>query len=406
MSWRDVIGSVSAGTLGYIANGFRGAKAGFRGYNSYQKIMKRKAVSTSNFYGKAQKKSRTGKVVTTTTKTVRTNNKKPAKRRARLSSTKGCKPLSKCLRKQVRNIALNVVHKEHPRGRFNKHVLWTFPQVYGSGATPLQNVVNSLLYGGSTVSPDCLMCVGEYRKLVDAISVLFNGKAAGFYTSTGDIVTTQMIVPEITHTATYEFTNNTPHQQVFLMYEVVTKEDTDSTCYSNWNNMSVPQEGGTTRAVTYFGMRPEYYPQFKDAYTIKKKTFKVLQPGQRMVYTMKVNAKHLKFDSWTKSGSTTAWRFHKNFTKELMVINWAKPIVGRQSAGTLTVAEWNCSDVAGYGVVVQSSDYFTIRCPENISTANVKDNALCVFSQYTSLLDPAAVTTVLPKSISVVSPAQ
>lgn len=404
MSWRDVIGSVSASTLGYIAGGFRGAKAGFRGYNSYQKTMKRKTNGV-NQTGANFKRRKT----TTTTKTnSRVNNKKPARRRrgGKWSSTKGCKPLSKCLRKQVRNIALNVVHKEHPRGRYNKHVLWTFPQVYGSGATPLQNVVNSLLYGGSTVSPDCLMCVGEYRKLVDAISILFNGKAAAFYTSTGDLSTSQMIVPEITHAATYEFTNNTPHQQVFLMYEVVTKEDTDSTCYSNWNSMSVPQEGGTTRAVTYFGMRPEYYPQFKDAYTIKKKTFKVLQPGQRMSYTMKVTAKHMKFDPWTKTGSTTAWRFHKNFTKELMIINWAKPIVGKQSAGSLTVAEWNCSDVAGYGVAVQSSDYFTVRCPENISTTNVKDNALCVFSQYTSLLDPASSTTVLPRSISVVAPAQ
>lgn len=407
MNFRDVVGSVSASTLGYILGGFRGAKAGFRGYNSYQNMLKRKASAR----GTKRKTSGSTSGVNTTIKRIKvqvTNNKKPARRRVKSYSTKGCKPLTPCLKKQIKNIALKTIHSEQPRGKYILHYLYRFPQVYGSGATPAQNVVTGLATAtGSSIPPWSLLVCGEYRNLIDAISVLFNGKTANFtYTAVGDATPSQMIVPDISHLAVYEFTNNTLHEQVFLMYETLSKEDTDTNIYSAWSAMSVPQEGGTTRGVTYFGMRPEMYPQFKDAYRIVKKTFKVLKPGERMKYVMKVRDKHLKFDKWMKAGTTTPWRIKKNFTKELLIINWARPIVGKQTATSNTMAEWNCADVAGFGITIQKDDYITLRCPENITTVNAKDNALCVLSGYEGILDPASVTTVVPRSITVVSPAQ
>ncbi|AJD07480.1 putative capsid protein [Odonata-associated circular virus-12] len=293
MTWREIIGGASAATLGYISGGFRGAKTGFKAWKSLPNSMKRKAP---RYLGKANLNSKKARVTktTTTTKTTRVNRKKPARRR--LARTKGCKPLSKCMKKQVANIALRTIHKERPLGRYDKHVLYNFPTSLGSPTDPIQTVVNQLVFGSSGGYTDANMAVGSYNKLVDSISVLFNGKAAAFYNAAGNINPAGTIVPDFSHLAVYQFTNNTPVTQHLLIYETTPKEDRSQSVYDGWLACNNTQVGGTTRAITYFGNRPEKYSQFRDAYRILKKKTIILKPGQRFSYSLKTSSKHLKMD--------------------------------------------------------------------------------------------------------------
>jgi len=382
---RDAIGAISAGTLGYISNGVRGAKSAIRGYKSYSKSMKRSAAT--NYSSVKRRKYN--------------NKKKNLKKRPRKSSLKGCSKkdlLNRCAKKQVRNIALKVVHGESPAAVYDKRVIWNFPQVVGSPSVPLQNVVNALLFGSTVSTHNGKLCVGTSLKIIDAISILFSNKGASReYTATDNLATAQMIIPEVYHSADVVFRNNTPMEQCFLIYETTPKEDTNSDVYTQWNAMSAIQKGGTTRGITYFGNRPEFYAQFKDAYRILKKKMFVVKPGQCFEYKFSTSAKHLSFDKWNATGSTgTPLYYRKGFTKELLVINWAKLVCGQTASGFMGGA-WDAGGDSTYvGVGVEMTEHYKVRCPENVDNTNIKDNTFALYSEIAAILNNGANTITTP----------
>jgi len=381
----DAIGSASAGVLGYITSGPKGAKKSIGAFNSYQKRMKRKAEPITMKQLRTAVKRR--KVVVLKRSKGQKKTMK-AKTRAKLSS----KAVS-----QVKRIALKVLHEERPGGSYYKHIIGNFPQVLGAPTLPLQNVCNQLYYGASSGYTDFNLCAGSLNKIRDSASVLFNGKAAGFYTGTGNISVTQCIIPDFKQINTYEFYNNTPLLQRFLIYECVTKEDTDNNVYDNWNACSLNQVGGAVNSVGYFGMRPEMYPQFRDMYKFTKKLVS-LKPGGRFTYKLSVSSRHVRFDDWMKQGTNNAWNYKKGFSKELLIINWNAVVAGKNAVGSdaWMAGAWNVANNDDYGIAVQVNETYKMKCPENVDNVNEKDNLVCVWSQYKSQIASTAVPIITP----------
>lgn len=396
MGFQDYVGSASAATLGYILGGTRGAKSGFRAFNSFQKSMKRKAISPATFYGKAKRM----KTVSKRSIGTQTENKKTV-RRIRWSKTKGCKKLSKCLKKQIRNIALRTVHKEKPLGRYDRFFLFNFPTDIGTPSDPKQVVVNQLLFGSSGGYTDANMAVGTYNRVIDSVSVLFGGKAAAFYSGTGNLNPAGTIIPDFNHLCVYQITNNTPVTQCFLIYETTPKDDRTSNVYDAWLACNNTQVGGTTRAITYLGNRPEKYSQFRDSYRILKKKLVKLGPGKRMQYVLRTGAKHLKLDEWLGIGSLTPTQYRKNFTKELLIINWNDPVYGTaDAAATYMGGAWLVPGANQLGIGVEVKEYFRMRCPENIDQTTNDDNVFCIFSQYAQGIVANSQNTIVAPAIS------
>lgn len=292
--------------------------------------------------------------------------------------------LSKVAKRQVVRLARKAVHGDRPIGKVNLNCIYNLPCVQGSPSTPLQNVVNELKFGSTTGYANAKMVVGNYTKIIDAISIMFNGKTAAIpYTTTGDLSPGGMIIPDFKHDIYYEFCNNSPVNQFFLIYEVTPKEDTTSDVYTTWTACNNTQVGGSTRAVTFFGNRPEYYSQFRDQYTILKKKSVIIAPGRRFSYHMGVSSAHLKLDDWLPVGSLTPTIYRKGWTKELLIINWNQPVYGQSAVSSFMGGTWNVPDSSVFGVGVEAKEYFKARLPDNLNPANYnKDNVWCVYSKY------------------------
>jgi len=401
-SFVNAVGRTSAGVIGYITGGIKGAKKSVVGFDSYQNSMKRKAqvVVVPNKRvkgGTSYRKSRKGKVI------LPRKSMKARKGKAR-TSRKSIKRASRALNKRIRTVAIKAIHGEEPTGKYVKNVLYHLPNSIGSGSLATQTVVNSALFGGSNTH-DGQFVVGSYSKLVDALSILWSSKTAGFYTSTGDLSTAGMIVPYISHTARYEFVNNTTVTQVMLCYECVTKEDTNASVYSNWNAMTVVQKGGTTRGTTFFGMRPEYYPQFKEQYSFTKKEIR-LKPGERVILSQNVSQQHLKFDSWAPIGGGTPFVYRKNFTKELLIISWNAVTAGLGAVSTRPGITLQVPGQDYYTIGVHMTDIITCKMPENLSTTANLNNTLAVWNQYDNEVSTGGTNTVQSPSVTLVSAGQ
>jgi len=401
-SFYGPVGSVSAGVLGYISGGVKGAKKSIGAFNSYQNSMKRKASDTIVVVpNKKRKSSSTKKLVK---RAVKKALKKATKKSSRKSKT--ARKESRALNSRIREVAIKAIHGEEPTGKYVKTVMYHLPNSIGGSNYMTQTVVNTGLYEGATTH-DGQFCVGTYSKLIDALSILWSTKAAAFYTSTGDLSSAGMIVPYIKHRATYEFVNNTLVTQVLLCYACCTKEDTNASVYSNWANMSVVQKGGTTRGITFAGMRPEFYPQFREQYTYEKKEYRLL-PGARIIIALDTGSKtHLDFDKWAPIGGGTPYTYRKNYTKELLIINWNAVTVGYGASATDRPAIVNqVTGEAGYTIGVQMTDVITCKLPENISTTENKNNTLCVWNHYDQNIGAGDSNTIITPAINEVNPAQ
>jgi len=393
----DAVGSTSAGVLGYITAGSKGAKKSIGAFNSFQKRMKRKssgppaAPRAKRIRSLRLTPKNTGKARRLLFK--RPNNKKRTMKAKRSLNTR------------IRKIAIKAIHGEQPTGKYVKNVLYNLPNSIGGSNLLTQTVVNTALYQGSTTH-DGSFAVGTYSKLVDALSILWGSKTAGFYSTTGDLSTAGMIVPYISHKARYEFVNNTLVTQVMLIYECCTKEDTNASVYSNWAACSVVQKGGTTRSITFQGMRPEYYPQFREQYTYKKKEFRLL-PGKRLVISHSVSKNHLNFDQWAPIGGGTNFTYRKNFTKELLILNWNAVTVGYgYTSGSRPAIVTQVTGGAPYTIGVHMTDIITCKIPENVDVLNNDDNTLCVWNQYDQDIATSDANTVVTPSISQITPYQ
>lgn len=287
--------------------------------------------------------------------------------------------VSKKLTRQIKSVALKTIHDEKPTGTFIKSHCGVFPKTVGGGMS-----VENRFFIDSTQA-DAVMthfCVGGYVKLIDAVSVLFGTKTAAVnYVVTDNLNPAQMIIPSVKHVQNLEFRNNSPVPREIWIYETTPKEDTNNNVSTSYAAMTLTQQGGTTRSRLYYGMQPELFPQFKDAYRILKKKYLVIQPGASFKYTLTQSADHIKFDKWMAAGTTTPFNYRKGFTKELLVIE-AIPLAGiTENTEPVEAVQFTTSNNSPLSfLAVFSRERITMKCPENIANSHSKDNTVCVVS--------------------------
>jgi len=406
MTYRDVLGNISSGTLGYIFNGYRGANRAVVAYNSYRNMPPMKRKLSTSISGAVTKRRRV------TMKSLR--RKRPQSqgkyvkvrvvRKARRGSRgQGRGVLSNKAKSAVRRIATRVLHGELPKGKYVKNVTYLAPSSSGATNAEVQTVYDSFTFQGSAL-PDSTMAVGTYYKIMDAVSILWSSKAATFINNdTGNDSPANMIVPDVKHTGTYEFVNNTHGTEVLRIYECCTKEDTDNGVYTNYTSMTTNQKGGTVRSKTYLGVVPEMFAQFRDQYNYKVKEIR-LAPGKRFKLSHSTSISHLKFDQWMKIGTSTPFLYRKNFTKEILIIGYTAVTTGYPLTGSYTATVNHLATGLGFGIGVQMTDVITTRCPENITSVNNDDNAVCIWNYFDKDIDTTNADTILAPAITEVVP--
>lgn len=403
MTFRDAVGTISAGTLGYIFGGYRSANRAVFAYNSLRNMPPIKRKLTTNIKGAATKRRKVANKTRKPRQGMLVRIRAASRKRSRTSRRQGKGVLSRKASSAVRRIATKVLHGELPKGKYVKNVTYLAPTSTGASNGEVQTVYDSFTFAGSALV-DSTMAIGTYYKIMDAISILWSAKAATFINNdTGNESAANMIVPDVRHTGTYEFVNNTHGTEVLRIYECCTKEDTDNGVYTNYNSMTTNQKGGTVRGKTYLGVVPEMFPQFKDQYNFKVKEIR-LAPGKRVKLSHSVSIPHLKFDQWMKIGTTTPFLYRKNFTKEILIIGYSAVTTGYPIAGAFTATVNHLPTGLGFGVGVQMTDVITTRCPENITTVNNDDNAVCIFNYFDKDLDTTVQDTIMCPSITEVVP--
>lgn len=387
MDFYDLAGKVSAATLGFIVGDIPGAYTGYNLYNSFQKrmVMKRKA---SGSVARPAKKLR-GPVGSVPM---------PFKPRWGKRKPRACKGVRvpKKLAKQIRCVAMKQIHGEKPTGKYFKNINGVITKTAGSSEG--QSVTSKFAYTGTTVGDLTCFSVGDYKKIIDAASVLFSTKTAAVLYSTVDIISAaQCVIPAFYHIQRIELRNNGPLMREITLYETVPREDTSNSVSSNWALMTLTQKGGATQNYLYYGMRPEMYPQFRDGYRILKKKTVRLGPGRSTYYTLVQRSDHIKFDDWAIQGSATINTYRKGFSKELLVID-AQPAAGVTIGAAASAVAWNSSsDSVQSFLAVFSKELITMKCPETVDNINQKDNTICVLnSSYSQLYDGTSNTYVVP----------
>lgn len=359
-----------------------------------------------------------------TKRKVRTGLKKAVRRYVKGSSKRvgrrvakrvNNKKLSKSQKAVVRKIASKVLHGEMPIGFYEKNLLGIAPYNYaGTSSDPAQTVFRQGCRGHiGQLSTDMDFAVGKLYHVVDAASVLWSTKTAALYSTTGNIDPAQIVVPDFKEVLDTMFVNNSNIAVEMLFYEMTPKEDTNTDVLTNWDNCdtTTPQQGGTNRPYSYFGMTPDMYPRMKDQYTFLKKTVVTIQPCQSYVYTMSVQTKHLRFDDWIPIGDTVPVSYRKGFTKELLVIQ-RQLVCGQQETTTSPKymgVTWNPAYSSGVGeeqgIGICQKRRFTMRCPEQFSNTVNKDNVFAVFSLGVNGVKESSTTTYQNKSLTLLPPA-
>lgn len=390
----DVAGKLSSAALGFIAGDVPGAYIGYKLYNSLPKSMKRKASGGGRPAKRARVTGPRGYVRAVGPIGSIPKGRAPAFRRAK-AVRKACKGVKvpKKLAKQIRCVAIKSIHGEKPTGKYFKNYNGLLQ--HSAGSTDGQSVNDHLLYTANTLGPLSAFSVGEFRKIIDALSILWGTKTCSMlYSTTGNLSTTQMVVPAFSHYLKLEFRNNSVLPRTFIVYEVTPKEDTNNSVKTNWSAMSLTQKGGTTRDVLYHGMRPELYPQFRDAYKVLKKKTIIVAPGKSMFYYMSQSCDHIKFDNWVAGSNPINYR--KGFTKELLVLD-TQPACGLTGAAGVGIAYNLPSSDARAFCGVFATEIISSKCPENVDNINSNDNTTSIFtSSYAALAEGQAGTIVAP----------
>lgn len=400
---RRIAADTSAATLGYIIGGVKGAKRAVQVSKSLPIEMKRKYEG-----GSSSSVKRARIIGKTRFKAIRGRRRGVFGRRS--VSKKITKSLNPRQKRLVRRIATSVVHDEEPQGKYLKRYVMYMPTSVGTTTSAVQNVINTGLYGAANQEGTTIFSVGSGQKIIDAASVLYNGKTKGFNVSstTNNLSYDNLIIPDFYHRIDYTFHNNTPVIMEMYFIESSPKTNMLNNFYQNWN-AALEAQVGTDEVMTYLGNRPQYSGQMKRMYNMKT-TKRLLKPGERFTYTLKTYAKHVKFNDFIASGSasTQNW-YQKGLTKELCVIFHQPATTYLNGASTSTLYSYNVENAAGYAVSVDAKEYISMRKPENVadSVGNI-DGALVLWNyQYSEpTVVPTANVVVHPKAISIVQAQQ
>jgi len=396
---RETIATVSAGTLGYITNGIRGAKKAVKVYKKVSNMVKTRSQtarsksrgrsrSVSVKAGSRSRSSKSGSVYSARSTSV--GSWKPSvlmrpyrKRAAKTRITRGFK-----------NKVHKVLAQENPNGVYRKRWVATL----SAATSGTQICAQDSYYGADLTSGSDFRFFNEAR-LKDAASILFNGKTKGidYGVTTNNFASEGFKYHLNGAEASMKIFNNSPSIYEMVIVKCSSKKNSSSsqTAYARYvaAMSDLQQAGGTAVGVTYATVLPTMIPQMKEYYNMTTYR-KELHPGNTFKVRSFLKAQELDWEKYEDNG-TNAY-FIRNISVEYFIIYRVIPNCG--SADSRTYSGRRTVDNTSSCLTVECNEYFSLSAPPNTPVANNIDQYCWFYSDsagasYTPLNYTKAVTT-------------
>lgn len=350
----DALGTLSAGTLGYITGGIKGAKRAsevYRSYRNYKNMAplpskkndrgkKRKATFSRTSVKKAkkssyQKRRSTGNTVVGTAKKTGVVRKLGRKRVVKVSRSLRAKiqkvlDSDKLVGKYLHVKYFDMTPGKPFSGAFDDQQSVEYMGISTQASAVTPGNTNRLLFSPLFVNYAVarLMNPATVSKAAGD-PVLFNDQflTQGVYTKYLDIKTARIKV--LKQSATYRVRNNSGRVVTLKFYCVQPKSIDESNGFAGlnpietWNTGLDIQDDQTTRGENPTGVRtetlfanPKWSSQFKQRYKIEE-TIVSIEPGKE--YNYKVEGPSMEYN-YAKFWQNRTFYDQQKFTKQVMVV--------------------------------------------------------------------------------------
>ncbi len=214
-------------------------------------------------------------------KTMKT--KKPIKKPVIVAKSKV--KLSKAMSKAVANVAARVHNKGVASGVIHKnYTLYHQVNVQGANTQNVINYAQKLTGNPAPYLPEaCGFEPFAVRKLLDAVSVLYNGKAQSFnYNTTTDNFPAKGLKVNFLHcSSTIEMTNDTKEPYDYTVYKCRPRTNTNVPMPEAWSTaLNQEKWEGANPTRTTLGVTPGMAEQLNEVYKIEAEHFTLL-PGEK-----------------------------------------------------------------------------------------------------------------------------
>lgn len=214
----------------------------------------------------------------------------------------------------------------------------------------------------------------DTRRVMDAVSVLFNGKTAAMngYLTPGnlDSKTTKFRLQYASYKMSIKNTSDiTLDVEIWAVdnkhQEAQTFVDAYTESLANLN-----QVGGATSLITKIGVNPSQIPQLAKNYNIKR-IKKTLKPGNTCTYFTSIADRTIDFIQYWEGAEE---QFFQKFAKQLYI----------RTKPTLSVAYNNLTSASAYfggsatafqhPVMVEITEKYKVDAPDDVASANENDS--------------------------------
>jgi len=412
------IGGASGAALGYITAGVPGAYYGYKyGRSAGEKftnsnmapISKRKSsMMHLPMYNPRTPKRRRATVVTTISGRVPRQKYAGKGKKLMFKKTKAKKKaVNKALNKKQKKLVKEIVERRidgtKTTATYFKRWASYFRTPTQTSTYGTQEVTDNAprVLGGSENPNDPMvkLVVGDFRKIIDAASVLFGSKAKNLTWTTTDNLAIQFAELEnFYHEMVIELRNNSvvTKEIQFIEYTSKVPQDENATNPERdymlwyWANIEFPQVGGGTFAgVGYLGNHPKYNGKLNASWNFSTKRC-TIKPGEVCSYKLYVNKNIMDMRKMFlapigNQGSTTQYTFAKGFTKGLLIIHNNQAMCGISTDGVGYAATHNISQSTGFlgqehMIAVDVKEKIIMSKPKNVDNTVETEGRYCFYS--------------------------
>lgn len=290
--------------------------------------------------------------------------------------------------KAITNKIQNLISKNNPTGTYTKTYSGNVSTVTSNQYSFWDQVNRTagVLVGGEFLAFDT-------RKILDAVSILFNSKVAimnSFGTTLNlDDKTTKFKLQYASWEV--EFKNMSDISLELEVWEIEHKRQDASTFLSSYPLAlaNVNQVGGTTSLIAKIGVNPGQVPQLALNYNIKK-VKKTLKPGYTCKHFVKISNVDIDFNKyWDREIS----QVFQKFSKEIVVR--VHPSVNVSSTGIAAEAAYWTGNTTSLDHLVSCivKEKYVCDAPDDVDFSNEQDSTAW-FTDFPAALDTPNIRTV------------
>lgn len=302
--------------------------------------------------------------------------------------------------KAVKDIVNNVLSKNNSTGRYIKR----YTCELGIPADNSQVVTQTFLRDGVGFvggEPSC----GISEKILDAVSVLFNGKTKAMdYTIATNNFVTQTLKFHIQYmSCKYVIQNQTDQTFHFDLYSGSHKGLGNDTIYTDFTNGLgvLKQSGGSTVGLGYLGVLATQIPSVNKNWNIKRASFD-LKPGEYKTLFYKTHQDTLV--DFEKLMDTTTLQ---NFTKlsQSLCFSYYNTMNRNILTSAAAVGHFLGSQVAKNGINIEVEEKYVMDAPADTTELNDVDN-YCWFNDFPAAKEAGSTTHSIISNYQAFNPAQ